>query len=75
MATYAFHLILNEGSEIKMMTNALNLYINHCEVEFGEGNVSLDNMKKIAIQVKTQLLGSIEKTSDNYVFEDNCRDK
>jgi len=57
------------------MTNALSLYINHCEDEFKKGNVSLDGMKIIAIQVRAQLHESIEKTSDNYLFEDNCRNK
>jgi hypothetical protein len=58
-----------------MMTNALSLYINHCEDEFRKGNVSLNSMKIIAIQVRSQLHESIEKTSDNYLFEDNCRNK
>lgn len=75
MATYAFHLILNEGPEMKMMTDALNLYIKHCEDEGDEGNMTFDNMKRIAVQVQSLLYRNREKTSGNYFFEDNCKDK
>lgn len=75
MATYAFHLILNEGPEMKMMTDALNLYIKHCEDEGDEGNMTFDNMKRIAVQVQSLLYRNREKTSDNYFFEDNYKDK
>lgn len=75
MATYAFHLILNEGPEMKMMTDALNLYIKHCEDEGDKGNMTFDNMKRIAVQVQSLLYRNREKTSDNYFFEDNCKDK
>lgn len=50
---------------MEMMTDALNLYISHCEVEWGKGNMALSGMKKIAREVKSLLHASIEKTSDN----------
>ena len=37
MTSYAIRITLNEGTELAMMTEALDLYINHCRDEIEKG--------------------------------------
>ena len=69
MTTYAIRITLNEGTELAMMTEALDLYIKHClgEVEKGREQEVWSKLKA-AERVKSGLYSNLEQTSGNSFF-------
>lgn len=66
MTTYAIHITLNEGTEIAMITEALDLYIKHCRGEVEKGREQEVWLKlKAAEHIKSGLYSNLEQTSGN----------
>ena len=66
MTTYAFRLTLNEGTEISMIIEALDLYIKHCRGEVEKGREQeVWSKLKAAERIKSGLYSNIEQTSGN----------
>jgi len=66
MTTYSIHIILNEREELAMMTEALDLYIQHCRSEVEQGREQEVWLKlKAAEHIKSGLYSNIEQTSGN----------
>jgi hypothetical protein len=70
MTTYAFHITVREGSELGVLTDALNLYIKHCHDEIAEGHKrDLYSKMKVAEKIKSCLYSNVEQTSGNNFFD------
>ena len=66
MTSYAIRITLNEGTELAMMTEALDLYINHCRGEIEKGREQeVWSKLKAAERIKSGLYSNIEQTSGN----------
>jgi hypothetical protein len=69
MTTYAIRITLNEGTELTMMTEALELYIQHCQSEVEQGREQVVWSKlKAAKRIKSSLYSNLEQTSGNNFF-------
>ena len=66
MTTYAIRVTLNEGAELAMMAEALDLYIDHCRGEIEKGREQEVGLKlKVAECIKSRLYSNLEQTSGN----------
>jgi hypothetical protein len=66
MTTYAIRITLNEGAELVMMTEALDLYIKHCLGEIEKGREQEVWLKlEAAEHIKSSLYSNLEQTSGN----------
>jgi hypothetical protein len=71
MTTYAFHLTLRE-TEMSVMSEALDLYIKHCQEEFDKsGREYLLVMRRAAQEVRSRLHSNPEQISGNNFFDNN----
>ena len=69
MTSYAIRITLNEGTELAMMTEALDLYINHCRYEIERGREQEVGLKlKAAERIKSSLYSNLDQTSGNNRF-------
>ena len=69
MTTYAIRITLNEGTELVMMTEALDLYIDHCRGEIEKGREQEVWLKlKAAEYIKSSLYSNTEQISGNNFF-------
>lgn len=65
MTTYAFHLTLRE-TEMTVMSEALDLYIKHCQEELEKGNRgSIPYKRGAALEVRSRLHSNPEQISGN----------
>lgn len=68
MTTYAFHLTLRE-TEMTVLSEALDLYLKHCEEELEKGSSGSFLYKRQAAQdVRSRLHSNPEQTSGNNFF-------
>jgi hypothetical protein len=69
MTTYAFHLTLRE-TEMTVMSEALDLYIKHCQEEIVKGNRDLLPFnREVALKIRSRLHSNFEQTSGNNFFD------
>lgn len=69
MTTYTFHLTLRE-TEMTVLSEALELYIKHCEEEFNKsGREYLCVKMDAAHAVRSRLHSNPEQTSGNNFFD------
>jgi hypothetical protein len=69
MTTYAFHLTLRE-TEMTVVTEALGLYIKHCEEEIEQGKTESVYVKReAACEIRSRIYSNPEQTSGNNFFE------
>jgi hypothetical protein len=69
MTTYTFHLTLRE-TEMTVMSEALDLYIKHCQEGFNKiGREYLCVMRGAALEVRARLHSNPEQTSRNSFFD------
>lgn len=69
MTTYAFNLNLRE-TDMKVMEEALDLYIQHCQDEIDkDGSASVFRKLDTAREVKSHLYSNMVQTSGNNFFE------
>lgn len=71
MTTYAIHVTLNEGTELTMMTEALDLYIKHCRNEVEKRDEQVVWLKlEAAEHIKSSLYSNTQQTSGNSFFRE-----
>lgn len=69
MTAYSIRITLNEGTELAMMTEALELYIQHCRGEVEQGREQeVWSKLKAAERIKSGLYSNTEQTSGNNFF-------
>ena len=69
VTTYAFHLTLRE-TDMRVMEEALDLYIKHCQDKIDtDGSESVFRKLDAAREVKSSLYSNMEQTSGNNFFE------
>jgi len=70
MTTYAFHLTVREGTELGVLTEALDLYIKHCQDEIDKENrwELYDNLQT-AKEIKSKIYQGMVQTSGNNFFD------
>ncbi len=66
MSTYAIRINLNEGADIAMMAEALDLYIKQCRSDIEQGREQeVWSKLKAAEYIKSGLYSNLEQTSGN----------